>query len=198
MKTYNAEHQEVIRQILALFPTVDEALQHIVVQLTELRIEDSKVLFKDTADALAAVLTSLLELFPDECDSNVIKSITDMRVAIGQVVDAFEGENVLTIQTALEQQLVPAFQEWRKAVETSIDLFPRGMLGAFCLETIYQPGKGFTIFEVSARIVAGTNLYPEGSPYSVYLFNEPMSTGRRIVREINEATKKNTLKKVVY
>lgn len=83
-------------------------------------------------------------------------------------------------------------------VKTSLDLFPPGMLGAFCLETIYHPSTGFTVFEVSARIVAGTNLFPRGSPYSPYLFEEPMSTGRRIAREIKNAIKTNGLEKIVY
>lgn len=85
-----------------------------------------------------------------------------------------------------------------KAVHTSTSLFFPGMLGAFCLETIYQPGKGFTVFEVSARIVAGTNLYPEGSPYSAYIFREPMSTGRRIAREVKDAIKEKALTKIVF
>ncbi len=85
-----------------------------------------------------------------------------------------------------------------RAVRSSISLFPPGMLGPFCLETIYQPEKGFTVFEVSARIVAGTNLYPEGSPYSAYIFKEPMSTGRRIAREVKEAIKKKSLEKIVF
>lgn len=83
-------------------------------------------------------------------------------------------------------------------VETSLKLFHPGMIGPFCLETIYHPEKGFTVFEVSARIVAGTNLYPEGSPYSAYLFNEPMSTGRRIAREIKLGIKRNELEKIVF
>ena len=83
-------------------------------------------------------------------------------------------------------------------VDTSIKLFHPGMIGPFCLETIYHPEKGFTVFEISARIVAGTNLYPEGSPYSVYLFEEPMSTGRRIAREIKAGIKRNELEKVVF
>jgi len=72
------------------------------------------------------------------------------------------------------------------------------MIGAFCLETIYHPDKGFIVFEISARIVAGTNLYPEGSPYSCYIFNEPMSTGRRIAREIKEGLKTNQIEKIVH
>ena len=83
-------------------------------------------------------------------------------------------------------------------VNASIKLFEPGMIGPFCLETIYHPEKGFTVFEISARIVAGTNLYPEGSPYSTYLFEEPMSTGRRIAREIKLGISKNALEKIVF
>ena len=83
-------------------------------------------------------------------------------------------------------------------VKASLKLFPPGMQGAFCLETVYHPKAGFTVFEVSARIVAGTNLYPEGSPYSSYLFKEPMSTGRRIAREIRLARENGILEKIVY
>jgi 5-formaminoimidazole-4-carboxamide-1-(beta)-D-ribofuranosyl 5'-monophosphate synthetase len=99
----------------------------------------------------------------------------------------------------LRESLIPeVFEMGAKAVDASIKLLPPGMLGAFSLETIYQPRIGFTVFEVSARIVAGTNLYPLGSPYSAYIFKEPMSTGRRIAREIKEAIKRNILKKIVY
>lgn len=83
-------------------------------------------------------------------------------------------------------------------VKASLKLFPPGMQGAFCLETVYHPKTGFTVFEVSARIVAGTNLYPEGSPYSSYLFKEPMSTGRRIARELRLAKENGILEKIVY
>ncbi len=77
-------------------------------------------------------------------------------------------------------------------------LFYPGLIGPFCLETIYNPKRGFTVFEVSARIVAGTNLYPDGSPYSTFYFDEPMSMGRRIAREIKNAVKLNSLSKIVY
>jgi len=85
-----------------------------------------------------------------------------------------------------------------KLVESSIELFPPGLIGPFCIETVYNPRKGFIVFEVSARIVAGTNLYPEGSPYTPYLFKEPMSTGRRIARDIRVALERNLLPSLVY
>ncbi|MCK4735440.1 MAG: DUF1297 domain-containing protein, partial [Methanophagales archaeon] len=48
------------------------------------------------------------------------------------------------------------------------------------------------------RIVAGTNLYINGSPYSQLLYQEPMSTSRRISREIKEALKEQSLTEVIY
>jgi 5-formaminoimidazole-4-carboxamide-1-(beta)-D-ribofuranosyl 5'-monophosphate synthetase len=80
----------------------------------------------------------------------------------------------------------------------SVELFKPGVVGPFSLETIYSPESGFWTFEISARVVAGTNLYPTGSPYSAYLYQEPMSTGRRIAREMKLAIAQNALEKVVF
>ncbi len=85
-----------------------------------------------------------------------------------------------------------------KLVESSMELFPPGLIGPFCIETVYNPRRGFIVFEVSARIVAGTNLYPEGSPYTPYLFREPMSTGRRIAMDIRIALEKGALSSLIY
>lgn len=85
-----------------------------------------------------------------------------------------------------------------KLVESSIELFPPGLIGPFCIETVYNPRRGFIAFEVSARIVAGTNLYPEGSPYTPYLFREPMSTGKRIAMDIKMALERGILDSLIY
>lgn len=72
-----------------------------------------------------------------------------------------------------------------------------GMQGPFCLEGVYDSDGKFTTFEFSARIVAGTNLYVDGSPYSGLLYDEPMSMGRRIAREVKLANRKGRLGDVV-
>src|SRR5256886_17564515 len=67
-----------------------------------------------------------------------------------------------------------------------------GMIGPFCLETIVTDKLEFKVFEISTRIVAGTNLFIAGSPYSD--LTEPgMSTGRRIAREIRIGQKQGRL-----
>ncbi len=72
-----------------------------------------------------------------------------------------------------------------------------GMNGPFCIEGVYDENAKFTSFEFSARIVAGTNIYMDGSPYYSLLFNEPMSMGKRIAREIKNAKENNQLDKIV-
>lgn len=73
----------------------------------------------------------------------------------------------------------------------------KGLFGPFCLEAIVDPDLNFYVFEISARIVAGTNPYINGSPYTSLRYNEPMSTGRRIARDIKEAIEADRLKDVL-
>ncbi len=74
---------------------------------------------------------------------------------------------------------------------------PKGLFGPFCLETIVTSSEEIFVIEISARIVAGTNLFMAGSPYTYLLYKEPMSTGRRIAREIKQAMKHNRLNEVL-
>jgi 5-formaminoimidazole-4-carboxamide-1-(beta)-D-ribofuranosyl 5'-monophosphate synthetase len=71
------------------------------------------------------------------------------------------------------------------------------MIGPFCLEGIYDREGKFITFEFSARIVAGTNLYLQGSPYSGLIFDEPMSMGRRVAREIKIASEKGIVEQII-
>jgi len=81
-------------------------------------------------------------------------------------------------------------------VEASRRIVSPGMNGPFCIEGVYDENAKFTSFEFSARIVAGTNIYMDGSPYYSLLFNENMSMGKRIAREISNAIKTNQLDKI--
>lgn len=100
------------------------------------------------------------------------------------------------IPVVIRESLLPtAFDMGERVVESSIDLFG-GMIGPFCLETIVTDALKFKVFEISTRIVAGTNLYISGSPYSD-LREAGMSTGRRIAREIRLAQKKDRLTEIL-
>jgi 5-formaminoimidazole-4-carboxamide-1-(beta)-D-ribofuranosyl 5'-monophosphate synthetase len=81
-------------------------------------------------------------------------------------------------------------------VQAARRLVSPGMNGPFCIEGVYDENAKFTSFEFSARIVAGTNIYMDGSPYYSLLFDEQMSMGKRIAREVKLADVQNQLDKV--
>jgi len=98
----------------------------------------------------------------------------------------------------LRESLLPTVMEYgiKFVMETKKSL-PPGIIGPYCLESIIKDDGSIVVFEFSGRIVAGTNLYIDGSPYSWLYWNEPMSMGRRIAREIRVAIELGRLSEVV-
>ena len=96
-----------------------------------------------------------------------------------------------------ESLLPKIFEMGEGVVEASKKIVDGGLWGPFCLEAIVDPNLDFFVFEISARIVAGTNPFTNGSPYSWLRYNEPMSTGRRLSRDIKEAIEKDKLEEVL-
>src|ERR1700761_3214540 len=97
-----------------------------------------------------------------------------------------------------ESMLAEAYRMGEDVVRVSQEICgPKGLFGAFCIESIITSDSQFYIMEISARIVAGTNLFIDGSPYSYLNYSEPMSTGRRIAREIKNTLLSNNLGQVL-
>ncbi len=90
---------------------------------------------------------------------------------------------------ARESLLDRVFEMGDSIVKVAKKIAPPGMVGPFCLETMVTPRLEFIAFEISARIVAGTNPFIDGSPYSYLLYGPNMSMGRRLAREIKDVLK---------
>ncbi len=102
------------------------------------------------------------------------------------------------VPIVLRESLLPqVFDMGQTVIDSSRDIVDGGMFGPFCLEGIIDPELNYYVFEISARIVAGTNPYIHGSPYTWLRYDEPMSTGRRIARDIKEAIEKGEIEKVL-
>lgn len=100
------------------------------------------------------------------------------------------------IPIVMRESLLPTvFQMGEQVVEKSLILFG-GIIGSFCLETVVTETLEFKVFEISARIVAGTNPYITGSPYSDLIMPH-LSTGRRIAQEINYASHNDQLEEIL-
>ncbi|MBN2454219.1 formate--phosphoribosylaminoimidazolecarboxamide ligase [Candidatus Woesearchaeota archaeon] len=102
------------------------------------------------------------------------------------------------VPVVVRESLLPEiFKMGEGVISASKKLEKHGLIGPFSLETVITPELKFYVFEISARIVAGTNPFINGSPYTALRYKEPMSTGRRIAREIKNAIEKNQLDKVL-
>jgi len=95
-----------------------------------------------------------------------------------------------------ESMLETVFDIGERVVRESLALERGGLMGPFCLETICTPDLEIVTFEISARIVAGTNPFMPSSPYTYAKHGKDISCGRRIAMEIKEALATDRLAEV--
>ena len=96
----------------------------------------------------------------------------------------------------IRESLLPkAFKMAEDIVNRSYELFG-GMWGPFCLETVVNDKLEFRIFEISTRIVAGTNPFINGSPYAEMIY-PGFSTDARMAMEIRDAIAADRLKELM-
>ncbi len=100
------------------------------------------------------------------------------------------------VPVVLRESLLPkAFDMAEKIVKRSYELFG-GIWGPFCLESIVTDKLEFKVFEISSRIVAGTNPFISGSPYAD-MVHPGLSTGSRLALEIRKAADEDRLHEIL-
>jgi 5-formaminoimidazole-4-carboxamide-1-(beta)-D-ribofuranosyl 5'-monophosphate synthetase len=98
----------------------------------------------------------------------------------------------------LRESLLPELMRMGDNVHNKArELAPPGIIGPFCLETVITDDLRIFTFEISARIVAGTNVGIGTSPYAYLRYGENMYMGRRIAVELKEALRLGRLNEVV-
>ncbi|HXW66979.1 MAG TPA: DUF1297 domain-containing protein [Thermoplasmata archaeon] len=105
------------------------------------------------------------------------------------------GHGSLTVRESILEEV---FRLGERFVDASRARYPPGILGPFCLQTCLDRDGRPTVFDVAARIGGGTNIHlAVGHPYGNALYREPMSSGRRIAREIRHALADGRLAEIV-
>lgn len=98
----------------------------------------------------------------------------------------------------LRESLLPEFLRMGENVHRKAkELAPPGIIGPFCLETVVTDDLKIYTFEISARIVAGTNVGIGTSPYAYLRYGADMYMGRRIALELKEARAQGRLQDVL-
>jgi 5-formaminoimidazole-4-carboxamide-1-(beta)-D-ribofuranosyl 5'-monophosphate synthetase len=95
-----------------------------------------------------------------------------------------------------ESLLEQVFDIGERVVDASRTISPKGLIGPFCLETICTSDMEIVTFEISARIVAGTNPFVPSSPYTYFKYGKDISCGRRIAMEVRDALATESMEEV--
>jgi 5-formaminoimidazole-4-carboxamide-1-(beta)-D-ribofuranosyl 5'-monophosphate synthetase len=105
------------------------------------------------------------------------------------------GHNSATLRESL---LEKAFDLAEKYVKATKEHYPPGIIGPFCLQTCVDKDLNFYVYDVAPRTGGGTNVHMAvGHPYGNALWRAPMSTGRRLAREIRRAAEEGRLAEIV-
>lgn len=100
--------------------------------------------------------------------------------------------------TVLESMLEDAFAIGERFVTSAREMMPPGVIGPFALQAVITSGpskKEIIVIDVSPRMPGSPGIAV--TPYSGYLYDKPVSMGRRVAIEIKEAMRDNALDKIV-
>jgi len=96
------------------------------------------------------------------------------------------GEELAHIPLSLRESLLEkALEMGMKLVEITKKEFYPGIIGPFALQTIADENENLLVYDISFRIPGSPDT--EVTPYTKYLFGQPVSFGRRIAKEIKDA-----------
>lgn len=100
--------------------------------------------------------------------------------------------------TILESMLEPAFAMAERFVKACEKMYSPGIIGPFALQSIIIPGppkKDIIVIDVSPRVPGSPGIF--ATPYSGYLYGQPLSVGKRIAMEIKQAADTGNIDQIV-
>lgn len=114
-----SKHIEVIYNILPLLSTIEEGLNHIKKQLSELRYEESFTLIEDAMMGIASIEAALQPMesqFEALQDPDMIQTKQDLNQYMSAVVTLYENKKYEELEKKMSLVL-GAFIVWRESIE---------------------------------------------------------------------------------
>ena len=106
------------------------------------------------------------------------------------------GEELAHIPLSLRESLLEkAMEMGNKMVEVTKKVFPPGIIGPFALQTVADENENLLVYDVSFRIPGSP--ISSVTPYTKYLYGQPVSFGRRIAKEIKDAIMLSKIEEVL-
>jgi len=113
------KHIEVIHMLLPLLSTIEEGLNHIKVQISELRYEAAFGLLEDSVLGIASIegaLGQMAQILPEK-----ISPLTaELKKSIVNVVESYEKGKQEIVEKQIEKEVLPAFRKWKEELENTL------------------------------------------------------------------------------
>lgn len=114
---------EVIYNMLPLLDTMEEGIEHLGKQLSELRHEEAFGMIQDIMFGIASVENSLVPIVEEIGDKGIEKTSLELSRKLARVVSGYRDGNSIETERRVKEELKPAFKEWKTAIESSLKVF---------------------------------------------------------------------------
>lgn len=114
------ETYSIIYRVSELTDTIEQALHHIEMQLDELRIEDSLIIFNDVVTGLKSIDNAIQPLISETSLNEIEELANRLFRVVSDTIDIFNKNNIIALKTQLDTQLIPAYQKWSRKVRLDL------------------------------------------------------------------------------
>lgn len=115
------KYTEVIHKILELTETMQEGLDYIDRQLSDLKYEQACAVLADIVEAEERIQDSL-KMMANELQDNCIEDCTnELRSILGKTMQYYENGEAAKMQDTVETCLIPVYRKWRDEIRRALE-----------------------------------------------------------------------------
>lgn len=110
-------HVELMMRVFELSQTLGEGLQHMEIQLAELRFEEAFNMLQDIVEATCAIGNSLKLLTPEGQENQLVIGLYKLNHWFEQMIFAYQNQQLNNMQTIVQMHLRPLYSQWQQQLE---------------------------------------------------------------------------------
>ncbi len=107
----------VIYNILGLLPTIQEGLNHIQKQLSELRYEQALDLLEDTMMGIASIESALQPIIIESGENTKEMKFEALKKSMSKVVSLYETGKETELERQIQETILPEFKAWKEELD---------------------------------------------------------------------------------
>lgn len=111
------QNLEVIRQILSLLETIEEGMEHIKKQLSELRYEESFIILKDAISGIISIESAMASMEKELPENRLDVLAAVLNKTMDNVVGSYEQGREDSVEGLMKEKLLPDFRAWKSEIE---------------------------------------------------------------------------------